>query len=165
MNSAANRHRLLKLRAEDEDDLTVMSSQLQDALVPIADMAFLGEKQLFIMVVNRFMWERVAEPTPQSGEPIFLRTNCGVRFCGVRGVRYRGLDRSDRRQVLNLLAIEAADSGVLLRFAGGGDVRLDCDKVDCRMQDIDEPWPTRHRPAHASDDAAESRQSSHPEQS
>ena len=158
MNSAANRQRLLKLRAEDEDDLTIMSAQLQDALVPIADIAFLGEKQLFIMVVNRFMWEREAEPTPQGGEPIFLRTNCGVHFCGVRGVRYRGLDRSDRRQVLNLLAIEAADGGVLLRFAGGGDVRLDCDKVDCRMQDIDEPWPTQHHPTHASDDDAVSLQ-------
>ena len=164
MNSTADRHALLKLRAVDEDDLTVLSAQLQDALVPIADMVFLGSEQSFVMVVNRFMWERVVEPDSPGGEPVFLRTNCGVRFCGVRGVRYRGLDRSDRRQMLNLLAIEPADRGILLRFAGGSDVHLDCDTVDCRMQDMDEPWPTRHRPHHASDTAAEAFQPSSPAQ-
>ena len=165
MNSAANRHPLLKLRAEDEDDLRVLSAQLQDALVPIADMAFLNVEQSFVMVVNRFMWERAVEPNAPDSEPTFLRTNCGVRFYGVRGVRYRGLDRTDRRQVLNLLSIEAADGRILLRFAGGGDVRLDCDAVDCRIQDIDEPWPTRHRPQHVSEEIAEPRQPSQPPQS
>jgi hypothetical protein len=148
MTTAANRPGLLSLRAEDDDDLKIVSAQLQDALVPIADMAFLAGEQAFVMVVNRFMWDHALAVEDREGEPVFLRTNCGVRFCGVRAVRYRGFDRGDRRLVLSLLAVEPDEHGVMLRFAGGADIRLDCDRPDCRMKDLDEPWPTRHRPHH-----------------
>jgi hypothetical protein len=157
MTSLANRTPLLKLRAVDEEDLKVVSAQLQDALVPIADMAYLADDQSFVMVVNRFMWEQALaaemEAEAGSGPPTYLRTNCAVSFCGVAGVRYRGLNRRDRQLVLELLAVEPADPGLLLRFAGGADVWLDCERVDCRMQDLDEPWPTRHRPHHAPEDS------------
>src|SRR5207244_12488326 len=44
----------LKLRAEDEEDLAVVSAILQDALVPIGEMAYLPEEQRFVLVANRF---------------------------------------------------------------------------------------------------------------
>ena len=47
----------LKLRARDPEDLRVLSACLQDALVPLADIAYLKPEQRFVLVVNRFMWE------------------------------------------------------------------------------------------------------------
>lgn len=50
-----------KIRAQDADDLKVVSALLQDALVPVADATFLKPEKRFVMVANRFMWESGAE--------------------------------------------------------------------------------------------------------
>ena len=47
----------LRLLANDEKDLAVISSMLQDAIVMVADMVFLQKEQSFVMAVNRFRWE------------------------------------------------------------------------------------------------------------
>ena len=50
----------LKLRAYDREDFAVVSAVLQDALVPVIDMAWLAEERRFALVANRFRWERRA---------------------------------------------------------------------------------------------------------
>lgn len=50
----------LKLRAHDPADLAVISAHLQDALVPVSDMAWLKGERRFLLLANRFRWE--AEP-------------------------------------------------------------------------------------------------------
>ncbi|MEE8562657.1 MAG: DUF2948 family protein, partial [Alphaproteobacteria bacterium] len=50
----------LKLRAVDAEDFAVLGACLQDALVPVQDMRFLGEENRFVMVANRFCWENLA---------------------------------------------------------------------------------------------------------
>ena len=85
----------LKLLARDADDLVIVSAQLQDAVVPVTDMTYLAADQLFIMAVNRFMWNAVpAAPQdpdrlPPGGGPVFLRCTCGVRIHHVERVRLR----------------------------------------------------------------------------
>ena len=49
-----------KLRAEDADDLAVISACLQDALVAVRDLAFVPPDHTFLMVANRFRWERAS---------------------------------------------------------------------------------------------------------
>lgn len=152
--------RLLRLKAMDAEDLAVISAQLQDAIAPISDMAFLPEDRTFAMVVNRFMWE--AGPIePESAEeagrdgpmcPLFLRTNCAVEFRQVSAVRSRGIDFRDRGQMLCLLAMWPEDDGIDLHFSGGGTIRLLTPAIDCRVRDMDEPWPTQSRPAHPLDE-------------
>ena len=50
----------LKLIALDEEDLAVVSSHLQDAVVRVGDMAYLPSKKRFAAVLNRFDWENRA---------------------------------------------------------------------------------------------------------
>ncbi len=144
----------LKLRAKDGEDLKVVSAMLQDAIVPICDLAFLPGERRFVLIANRFRWEaegdRAAGPTPDvpDGEPPYERTNCAVRFDGVDRVAYRDLDLTDRRQMLNLLALEVAGDGVLLHFSGGSCIRLVSPSLDCVLEDLGEPWPTGTRPRH-----------------
>lgn len=158
----------LKLRAVDGDDLKVVSAMLQDAIVPICDLAYLPGERRFILIANRFRWEAKetgaeaaekpapAGPTPDepSFESVlrFERVNCAVRFEGVEKVAYRGLDLSDRKQMLNLLAVEAVEGATLLHFSGGGGIRLVQAALDCAIEDLGEPWPTGNRPTHALDD-------------
>jgi hypothetical protein len=91
----------LRLRAEDADDLAVISACLQDALVSVRDLAYDREARSFVFVANRFRWEAGAE-----GEAArFERTLCGVAFGEVEGVAYRGFNRSEEDRILSLLAI------------------------------------------------------------
>ncbi len=56
----------LKLRAHDIEDLRALATCLQDALVPVADLAYLKAEKRFVMVANRFKWEGGAQTVPDS---------------------------------------------------------------------------------------------------
>ena len=49
----------LKLIARTEDDLRVISAHLQDAIANVLDIANLEKNKIFLMQLNRFMWEDV----------------------------------------------------------------------------------------------------------
>ena len=49
----------LKLLASSEEDLKVISAHLQDAIVSVSDVANLKKNRIFLMQLNRFMWEDV----------------------------------------------------------------------------------------------------------
>ena len=48
----------MRLMAKDAEDLGVIAACLQDALVPISEVQYLSGEQRFIMLLNRFRWER-----------------------------------------------------------------------------------------------------------
>ena len=139
----------LKLRAEDDDDLAVISAILQDALVTVGEMVFLPEEQRFVLVANRFRWE------PQGDGPRhdFERILTGLRVDGVRKVQRRGFHPREAERILALLAIRAEPGALLFDFAGGSSIRLDVERVLCHLDDFGEPWPTRWRPRHPVEDA------------
>lgn len=157
----------LKLRATDQDDLTVVATCLQDALVPIGDMTFLPEDRRFVLVANRFRWEAGASATDLPGEtdsgadvsydsaagPHFERVNCGVWFDGVKSVRTKGVDLRDRSVILELLTLRRDGGHLMMMFAGGATIQLEIDGLRCFLEDVGEPWPTRWRPAHPAGDA------------
>ena len=144
----------LKLRAADAEDLQVLSACLQDAIVPIGDMAFERAARRFVMVANRFCWERAE----RAGGDAFDRVNCGVTFEGVNAVKLRHIDQSDRSLLLSLLAITAEPrprgTAITLVCAGDRDIRLETDGIAARLEDVDQSWPTRNRPAHRLDEPA-----------
>jgi hypothetical protein len=138
---------LLKLRAEDEEDLAVVSSILQDALVPVSEMVFLSEEKRFVLVANRFKWEG----PPLEGGKLFERTLIGITFDHVENVKIRGFDRADPDRILQVLAIRAYPGAVIFDFSGSGCMRLEVGRILCHLEDIGEPWPTSWRPAHQLD--------------
>jgi len=79
-----------KLRAEDADDLAVISACLQDALVAVRDLAFVPQDHSFLMVANRFRWERASRAA--RGEAGYQRTLCGITFGAVESVSYHDVD-------------------------------------------------------------------------
>ncbi len=155
---------LVKLRAHDPEDMRVVAAWLQDALVALGEVAYLKREKRFIMVANRFKWERTVggalpkAPEPlaagdarfvdDAGEPPFQRVNCGVCFDRVRGVHTRGLDLKNKDHILNLLTIESEPRRITLQFSGNAVIRLDVSAIACHLEDLGEPWPTRWRPSH-----------------
>jgi hypothetical protein len=92
--------------------------------------------------------DRDASFEDAEGRPPFERVNCGICFDRVVGVRSTGIERGDREQILNLLAIESEAGAVMLVFSGGGVIRLEVSGLLCHMEDLGEGWPTRWRPTH-----------------
>lgn len=144
----------LKLRVTDFDDLAVISSILQDALTPIADMLFEPDQFRFVLAVNRFRWEDAGDGHVEGR--IYERQRCGIRFEQVSAVRMRGIDHNRRDEILSLLAIKAEGENIVdLVFAGGGVIRLEIGGLLCHLDDFDEPWPTMRRPTHVNADKTE----------
>jgi Protein of unknown function (DUF2948) len=143
---------LLKLRAEDAEDLLVISACLQDALVPVRDLAYIPEERTFLFVANRFRWENGVQPGP--GEAGLERTLCGITFSEVTAVSYSGFRRSENGRILSLLAIRAENGKVHLEFSGGAAIRLEVACILCHAKDIGEPWPTPWQPRHDLDESA-----------
>jgi hypothetical protein len=138
----------LKLRAEDDEDLAVISAFLQDALVPVGEMAFLPDDKRFVLVANRFMWER--PPVDKKGR--CERTLTGIAFDEVTAVQVRGFERSDSDRILEVLAVHAIPGAIIFDFSGPDAMRLEVGRILCHLEDIGEPWPTPWRPRHALDE-------------
>ena len=49
----------LKLIARTDEDLRIISAHLQDSIVSTANIASLKKNKIFLMQLNRFMWEDV----------------------------------------------------------------------------------------------------------
>ena len=142
----------LKLRAEDTEDLAVISACLQDALVPVRDLAYVPEDRTFLFVANRFRWENGLSPAP--GEAAYERTLCGITFSEVAAVSYNGFRRTEDSRILSLLAIRPEDGAVHLEFSGGATIRLEVARILCLATDLGEPWPTQWQPRHDADERA-----------
>jgi DUF2948 family protein len=154
----ARDNRGLRLRAEDAEDLAVISACLQDALVSVRDLAYDRDARLFVLVANRFRWEDCGDGEAKAAR--LERTLCGISFGDIDAVAYRGFHRSEENRILSLLAIqpipgaaEAATATIDLEFAGGATIRLSASAIRCRARDFGEPWPTVFQPGHKLDDA------------
>jgi hypothetical protein len=147
----------LRLRAEDAEDLAVISACLQDALVSVRDLAYDRDGRIFVLVANRFRWEGGA--IGKGARRPFERTLCGVSFDEIDGVVYRGFHRSEEDRILSLLAIRpmrgpgksSTGATIDLEFAGDATIRLTAAAIRCRVRDFGEPWPTVWQPGHPLD--------------
>lgn len=138
----------LKLIAEDEEDLAIISAHLQDAVTRVGDLAYLPKSRRFAAFLNRYCWEGCPEGT--VGE----RTRSGLHFDNVLNVKAMNVRQSDPDAVVELLALRFEPKGegagyIDLMLAGGGLIRLEVEAIEATLRDISEHWPARARPAHS----------------
>ena len=72
----------LKLIAKTEEDLRVVSAHLQDSIVNVSDIANLKKNKIFLMQLNRFMWEDVEKGVFRKNK----RIRTVLKFEGVMDV-------------------------------------------------------------------------------
>lgn len=144
---------LLRLIALDEDDLKVISAQLQDALVRMDELTFLPKERRFVAGLRRFDWLKAVREGAPTDSPIYERREAVLRFERVLGVKHRGLPLGHKQGVEELLAIRFEPSeppgGFMdLIFAGGGGIRLQVECVEAELRDLGPVWRTRTKPEH-----------------
>jgi len=138
----------LKLMAQTADDLTVLSSLLQDAAVRVGDIAWLPLERRFALVGNRFRWEKKRRFFRPKGE----RVRTGLTLTGVLSAETNGLNLQNKEEVLDLLSVTAEETGdefvILFAFAGGATIRLTAECIEASLSDLGEAWEALSRPEH-----------------
>ena len=122
----------LKLIALDAEDLSVLSANLQDAVLRIADVAYLPREQRFAAIANRFDWA-----SAEQGQGTY----------------------ANKAAVLALLAIsfepaETPAGHVTLHFADGAAIRLHVECIEAELKDLGPVWQAKSKPRHPDEDPA-----------
>ena len=136
----------LRLLADDQEDLAVISSVLQDAVATIGDISYEPSQRRLTLALNRFRWEAA---DGKGGQ----RVRTALQFGDVLSVKQQRLRQDVKEGVLALLAInfepgEAPSGVIVLTFAGGGALQAEVECIDAILADLSAPWPTPRRPSH-----------------
>jgi hypothetical protein len=139
---------LIKFIVLDEEDLEVVSTHVQDAVLTAADILWRPQEKRVVVGLNRFDWEGV-----QNGNPEFNRRRAALRFERVLACKCRDINPAGKDTVLNLLAVEFAEtdapSGVVtLTFSGGKALRLEVECLEAELADLGPSWAAGRCPAH-----------------
>jgi len=139
----------LKLIALDEQDLEIVSSHLQDAVVRVADLAYVPSQKRFAAILNRFNWEKAAKAANDTNE----RRRTALRFDRVLGAQIKSLKTSASDRVLSLLAVrfepsEHPSGFVTLTFSGDASIRLHVECIEAELTDLGPAWRARSKPQH-----------------
>ena len=139
----------LKLVVLDEEDLEIVSTHLQDAVVKVADVLWRPQENRLVVALNRFDWE-----SAQADKPEYRRRRSALRFERVMSCKSLNVSPAGKDDVLNLLAVEFSEtdepSGVVtLTFSGGAALRLEVECLEAELADLGPTWTTAACPAHA----------------
>ena len=137
----------LKLLANSEEDLRVISAHLQDSITQIKNIAHLKKNRIFLIQFNRFMWEDI-----EKG--VFIknrRIQSVLKFDNILDVFSKNINQKKSDRFLDFLAIETkclSDKSyqIKLNFAGGILIKLNAEIIECFLEDQGDSWETRNKP-------------------
>lgn len=143
----------LNLKAFAPEDLEIISTLTQDAVLTAADMSWRPKERRLAFLVNRFRWEDA--PRAEARKRPYERVRALLVIDGVLSVASQGVDRGDRDEILSILSIgwtpgEDAAGTVTLVLAGDGAIRAGVECLDVTLKDVTRPYaaPSRHMPKH-----------------
>ena len=139
----------LKLIARTEEDLRVVSAYLQDSIASISDIANLKKNKIFLMQLNRFMWEDVEKGVFRKNK----RIRTILKFENILEVHSKNINQSKKDKFLDFLAIECStmpDNNYVMEiiFAGDSIIKIISEVIEVTLDDQGEAWDTKNKPKH-----------------
>ena len=139
----------LKLIARTDEDLRVISAHLQDSIANIKDIANLKQNKIFLMQLNRFMWEDVEKGVFRKNK----RIRTILKFDNILEVNSKNISQNDKDKFLDFLAIESnqmpdKNYEMKLIFSGDSIIRIIAEVIEVTLDDQGKPWDTRNKPKH-----------------
>ena len=139
----------LKLMSRTIDDLKTISAYLQDSIVVVRDILFLKTNKVFVMVVNRFMWEDAEKGLFRENK----RIKCALKFNHVIDVISKKINQKKKEKALEFLAIEAFTTKdqsykINLIFSGDSIITIFVEEIEALLDDFGKPWIVKNAPKH-----------------
>ena len=139
----------LKLIGKNQEDLKIISAYIQDSIVAVKDMVFLQQNRIFIMLINRFMWEDVEKGMFRQNR----RIRSVIKFEEVLEVKSREINQKNKNKRLECLTIKCNEISnnnyeIKIFFSGDGIITLISEAVEVVMHDLGKAWNVKHTPEH-----------------
>ena len=139
----------LKLLATSDDDLRVIAAHLQDAIVSVKDTASLKKNRIFLIQLNRFMWEDVEKGVFRKNK----RIRTILKFDNVTSVLAKNININDNKIFLDFLTIESnllpdKSYEIKLIFSKDSVIKIKAEVIDVTLDDQGLPWETQTQPKH-----------------
>ncbi len=139
----------LKLIAKTDEDLKVVSAHLQDSIVNVSDIANLKKNKIFLMQLNRFMWEDVEKGVFRKNK----RIRTIIKFENVIKVHSKNINPTKKDKFLDFLTIETnkmPDNNYEMKilFAGDSIIKVISEAIEVTLDDQGEAWVTKNKPRH-----------------
>ena len=139
----------LKLIARTEEDLRVVSAYLQDSIASISDIANLKKNKIFLMQLNRFMWEDVEKGVFRKNK----RIRTVLKFENVVKVHSKNINKLKKDLFLDFLTIETnqmPDNNYEMNivFAGDSIIKIISEVIEVTLDDQGQAWDTKNLPKH-----------------
>ena len=145
--------RPLNLGAQDAEDLQVISSLTQDAVLTVDDLKWNRAERQVVILLKRFRWEDVELAKQQGRDPERVQSLLVIQ--NATGLASQGIDRKQLDIVLSLMSLEfsGAEDGVgdlILTFSGDGALKVQIDGLDVALRDVTRPYvaPSKQVPNH-----------------
>ena len=97
----------VKFVALDRDDLEVVSTHLQDALVKVSDIMWRRQEKRLVLALDRFDW-----PAAEGTSPELRRCRAALRIERVTACKCRSVNPHGKDDILNLLAVEFCETSL-----------------------------------------------------
>ena len=139
----------LKLIAKTDEDLRVISAHLQDSIASTDNIANLKKNKIFLMQLNRFMWEDVEKGVFRKNK----RIRTILKFDNVLDVSSKNISQKNKDKFLDFLAIESLkmpdnNYEMKLIFSGDSIIKVVAEVIEVTLDDQGEPWDTKNKPKH-----------------
>ncbi len=139
----------LKLIARSDEDLRVISAHLQDSIASSTHIANLKKNKIFLMQLNRFMWEDVEKGVFRKNK----RIRTILKFENVLDVSVKNIVQAKKDKFLDFLAIESFlmpddNYEIKLIFSGDSIIKITAEVIDAILDDQGEYWETKNKPKH-----------------
>ncbi len=139
----------LKLIAKTEEDLRVLSAHLQDSIVKTSDIANLRKNRMFLLQLNRFMWEDVEKGIFRKNK----RIRTMLRFENILKATSKNVNQNKNDRFLDFLAIETfkmPDKNYEMNLIFSGDIviKLVAEAIEVTLDDQGLPWDSKNKPKH-----------------
>ena len=139
----------LKLIGKNQEDLKVISAYSQDSIVAVKDMIFLEKNKIFVMIINRFMWEDIEKGIYRQSK----RIRCALKFEGILKVKSKKINQKNKNKRLECLAIKcneilSSNYEINFFFSGGSIITLISECIEVVMHDLGLSWNVQHSPKH-----------------
>ena len=139
----------LKLKGKSIEDLKIISSYLQDSIVQTKDIIFLERNRIFIIILNRFMWEDIEKGIFRKNR----RIRCALKFEEVLEVKSKNINQRNKNKPLEYMAIKSNilsnnNFQIKIFFSGGGVITVVSEIVKVLINDLGKPWKVKYFPLH-----------------
>ena len=124
----------IKLRAEDDNDLEILSKYLFEAICFDNEMKFLKEKKIFLFSVERFTWESY-----EGKDENLLQVLCIIEIHFVDSFFMENILNKQSKGLHSLISIAYDKNVLMFTFDNKETIRFNLKKLKLYIEDIGKP--------------------------